>query len=144
MCLYTILSFLVVACKVPAASYPEIAANSTCVDTYLQALLDANVAAVKDALLTISTEATQESALEELLAKVTSKWASIEFTVMAYKDSKDVFILGAIDDIQVGSMMSYRAVCNTLCLYVVLSEWKTPMCMVLTYSIWRFQCDPCC
>eukprot|EP00878_Enallax_costatus_P024947 GHUV01026655.1.p1 GENE.GHUV01026655.1~~GHUV01026655.1.p1 ORF type:complete len:285 (+),score=109.46 GHUV01026655.1:1668-2522(+) len=67
----------------------------------LQALLDANVTAVKDALITISTEATQEAALEELLAKVTSKWAAIEFSVVPYKDSKDVFILGAIDEIQV-------------------------------------------
>jgi dynein heavy chain len=51
--------------------------------------------------VSISTEATQEAALEELLAKVTTKWAGIEFSVIPYKDSKDVYILGAIDEIQV-------------------------------------------
>jgi dynein heavy chain len=64
-------------------------------------LLDANVAAAREACVTISTEATQEAALEELLAKVTTKWAGIEFSVIPYKDSKDVYILGAIDEIQV-------------------------------------------
>lgn len=30
-----------------------------------------------------------------------SKWATIEFTVLPYKDTKDTFILGPIDEIQV-------------------------------------------
>ncbi|WIA13579.1 hypothetical protein OEZ85_007146 [Tetradesmus obliquus] len=67
----------------------------------LQALLDAKVGAAKDACMAISTEATQEAALEELLAKVTAKWAGIEFCVIPYKDSKDMYILGALDEIQV-------------------------------------------
>lgn len=67
----------------------------------MQALLDAKVGAAKDACMAISTEATQEAALEELLAKVTAKWAGIEFCVIPYKDSKDVYILGALDEIQV-------------------------------------------
>jgi dynein heavy chain len=80
----------------------------------VQVLFDANVCQVREALVTISTEGTQEAALEELLAKVTSKWASIEFSVIPYKDSKDVYILGAIDEIQVMSS-SAEAVLTTTC-----------------------------
>jgi hypothetical protein len=66
-----------------------------------QVLLDAKVGAVKDAVIGISTEATQEAALEDLLAKVVTKWATIELAVVPYKDSKDVYILGSIDNVQV-------------------------------------------
>jgi dynein heavy chain len=64
-------------------------------------LLDAKVQTWREAIAAISTEATQEMALEELLAKVSNKWTDLEFNVMPYKESKDVFILGAIEDIQV-------------------------------------------
>lgn len=56
---------------------------------------------MKDAIIATSTEATQEAALEDLLAKVVTKWATIELAVVPYKDSKDVFILGSIDNVQV-------------------------------------------
>ena len=65
-------------------------------------LLDAKVQQWKEQLSQVSTEATQELALEELLAKVVSKWADIEFGVLPYKELKDVFILGGIEDVQVG------------------------------------------
>ena len=50
-------------------------------------------------LTAVSVEATQEAALEELLARVTGKWANIEFAVHPYKDTKDVFILGGVEDV---------------------------------------------
>lgn len=40
-------------------------------------------------------------ALEELLAKVQARWSDVEFTVLSYKDMKDVYILGSIEEIQV-------------------------------------------
>ncbi|KAK3247052.1 hypothetical protein CYMTET_43439 [Cymbomonas tetramitiformis] len=49
----------------------------------------------------VSTEATQEGVLEELLAKVQAKWADVEFSVLSYKESKDVFILGGVDEVMV-------------------------------------------
>lgn len=81
----------------------EALGGSICMDeTFnLQVLLDKNVIDHKELIVNTSTEATQEGALEELLAKVTGKWTDIEFQVIPYKDSKDVFILGAIDEIQV-------------------------------------------
>ena len=39
--------------------------------------------------------------MEEMLSKVVACWAGIEFCIIPYKESKDVFILGPIDDIQV-------------------------------------------
>lgn len=64
-------------------------------------ILDLGMLEVKDAISTISTEATQELALEELLQKVVSKWADVEFSTQSYKESKDTFILGGIEDVQV-------------------------------------------
>ena len=51
----------------------------------LGVLLSMQVGLYKDRIIAISTEATQEAALEGLLHKVQSKWASIEFTLNPYK-----------------------------------------------------------
>ena len=64
-------------------------------------MLDLKVMDFKDGIVQVSTEATQEAALEEMLAKVQSKWTATEFSVMSYKESKDVFILGGIEEVQV-------------------------------------------
>jgi dynein heavy chain len=64
-------------------------------------LLDAKVSAVKESIFSISNEASQEASLEELLSKVVSRWAGIELAVVPYNDSKDVHILGSLDNIQV-------------------------------------------
>jgi enoyl-[acyl-carrier-protein] reductase (NADH) len=79
----------------------------------LQVLLDAKVQNVKDAITAVSTEATQESALEELLAKVTTKWATIDFNIIPYKDSKDILIMGPLDDIQVGRVVLAMRISST-------------------------------
>lgn len=65
----------------------------------VHALHELKVHEWKDRIATISTEATQEHALEELLSNIQNKWAAVEFTVLNYKDSKDTFILGAVEDI---------------------------------------------
>ncbi|KAG1670781.1 hypothetical protein FOA52_014009, partial [Chlamydomonas sp. UWO 241] len=67
----------------------------------LQVLLDAKVQEHQDAVTAISTEATQEMALEELLTKVVSKWADVEFVAIPYKEQKDVYILGGIEEVQI-------------------------------------------
>ena len=67
----------------------------------LQILLNAKVQEWKDEISQVSTEATQELALEELLAKVHNKWGDVEFVVMPYKEVKDTFILGGIEEVQV-------------------------------------------
>ena len=53
----------------------------------------------KDAILSVSLEASQEAALEDLLDKVSAKWNTLEFTVLPFKDVKDAFILGSVEEV---------------------------------------------
>ena len=62
-------------------------------------LLDLRVNEYKEEIETVSTAATQESVLEGMLGKVEGMWKSLEFSVNPYKDFKDVFILGGVDDV---------------------------------------------
>uniref|UniRef100_A0A183ADC6 Dynein axonemal heavy chain 3 n=1 Tax=Echinostoma caproni TaxID=27848 RepID=A0A183ADC6_9TREM len=52
------------------------------------------------AIQEVSSQASSEASLELLLKKVEDAWKSTEFTVIPYKDSKDVFIVGGTDEIQ--------------------------------------------
>ncbi|XP_066905836.1 dynein axonemal heavy chain 6 isoform X2 [Halyomorpha halys] len=47
----------------------------------------------------LSAQASSESALEGLLKKVEDAWKSLEFTVVPYKDAKDVYMLSALEEI---------------------------------------------
>jgi hypothetical protein len=47
-----------------------------------------------------SLRATQEQLLEDLLAKVKESWKDAEFTILEYKDQKDLHILGDCEEIQ--------------------------------------------
>lgn len=62
-------------------------------------LMSYNVNDFKDDISRISTEATQEAALEGMLKKINDKWTDIEFTVLPFKELKDAFILGGVDEI---------------------------------------------
>ena len=62
-------------------------------------LMSYNVENFKDDISRISTEATQEAALEGMLKKINDKWTDIEFTVLPFKELKDAFILGGVDEI---------------------------------------------
>ncbi|KAK3733193.1 hypothetical protein QZH41_008554, partial [Actinostola sp. cb2023] len=48
----------------------------------------------------VSGQASSEASLESILKKVEDSWKSSEFVVLPHRDSKDVFILGGVDDIQ--------------------------------------------
>lgn len=62
-----------------------------------------NVMVHKEEVGKISTEATQESLLEELLQKIRNQWASAEFVCLPFKEQKEVYILGGVDEIQVAT-----------------------------------------
>ncbi|RHY30280.1 hypothetical protein DYB32_004445, partial [Aphanomyces invadans] len=47
----------------------------------------------------IATEATQEKLLENMLMRITSLWADLEFDIKSHNDRKDLYVLGATDDI---------------------------------------------
>jgi len=65
----------------------------------LQKILDMEAPDYAEEIAAISTEATQESALEELLHKVSTKWGDVSFMCVSYKESKDTFILGGIEEV---------------------------------------------
>lgn len=54
----------------------------------------------RDRVCAISAEATQEAALEGMLRKVQDKWTGVELTVKQYKEAKDAYILGSVEDVQ--------------------------------------------
>ncbi|XP_005385504.1 PREDICTED: dynein heavy chain 6, axonemal [Chinchilla lanigera] len=49
----------------------------------------------------ISGQASGEAALETILKRVEDSWKTTEFVILPLRDSKDIFILGGTDDIQV-------------------------------------------
>ncbi|KAI9333548.1 dynein heavy chain and region D6 of dynein motor-domain-containing protein [Obelidium mucronatum] len=63
-------------------------------------LIELRVFDFKDEISNISSQAGSEAALEEMLAKVVKNWNEAEFIVIGYRDSKDVYILGTVEDIQ--------------------------------------------
>jgi dynein heavy chain len=54
-----------------------------------------------DAIIEVSGKATAEKALEEMLDKVKSTWKDMELEVKPYKDSKDLFVLGSVEEITI-------------------------------------------
>lgn len=63
-------------------------------------LIESHVFDFKDEIGHISSQAGSEAALDEMLSKVVKVWNEAEFIVSPYRDSKDVFILGTVEDIQ--------------------------------------------
>jgi dynein heavy chain, axonemal len=83
-------------------------------------LQNLDAVAQKDAISVASTEATQEAALEGLLASVTARWGEVEFTCVPYKDSKDMVILTAIDEVTLvleDSMVTMSAILSSRCAF---------------------------
>lgn len=81
-------------------------------------LVERKAVAHKEAIAAASVEATQEAALEEMVARVSGKWADIEFTCMPYKDSKDMVILSAIDEVTAAledSMVTMSTIVSSRC-----------------------------
>jgi dynein heavy chain len=66
----------------------------------LGVLRENNVFKFKDEISAISSQASSEAALEEMLQKVVRVWSDTEFIILPYRDNKDVFILGGVEDIQ--------------------------------------------
>ncbi len=57
------------------------------------------VVSQQEAVVTLSVEASQEAALEDLLDHISSKWNSIDFSLIPFKDVKDAYILGSVEDV---------------------------------------------
>ncbi|KAJ3093097.1 Dynein heavy chain 6, axonemal [Quaeritorhiza haematococci] len=63
-------------------------------------LMELRVFDYKEEIGNISSQAGSEAALEEMLTKVVKAWNEAEFILAPYRDAKDVFILGTVEDIQ--------------------------------------------
>lgn len=66
----------------------------------LELLESLNVFGYSNELMEVSAQASSEAALEALLKKVEESWKALEFIVISHRDSKDVFILGTLEEIQ--------------------------------------------
>jgi dynein heavy chain len=63
-------------------------------------LLDMNIVEHQPDISLVATRAVSELGLEELYEKkVATVWSGLEFIVNPYKDSKEVFILGSVEDV---------------------------------------------
>ncbi|CAJ1374166.1 unnamed protein product [Effrenium voratum] len=67
----------------------------------LGGLLGMGVDQHMEAIMDVSGKATAEQGLEEMLDKVKKTWEDLELVINPYKDSKDVYVLGSIEDITV-------------------------------------------
>jgi len=65
----------------------------------LGTLITLNAMQHKQEIAIISNKAAQEMQLQALLNKVIATWAELAFPVVQYKDTKDVYILGNLEDI---------------------------------------------
>ncbi|KAJ3321819.1 Dynein heavy chain 6, axonemal [Boothiomyces sp. JEL0866] len=63
-------------------------------------LIECRVFDFKEEIGHISSQAGSEAALDEMLTKVVKLWNDAEFIVTPYRDIKDVFILGTVEEIQ--------------------------------------------
>ena len=72
------------------------------------------LATQRDKVCAISAEATQEAALEGMLRKVQEKWSGVELTVKQYKEAKDAYILGSVEDVQ-SVLEDSLAMMSTIC-----------------------------
>lgn len=67
----------------------------------LQLLEDIKAFEYVEEIQAVSGQASSEASLEGILKKVEDSWKTQEFPVLSHRESKDVFILGGTDDIQV-------------------------------------------
>ena len=60
-------------------------------------LLALQLVTVKEDLVAVSTEASQEAGLEH---RVQAKWEGVEFVVKPFRDLKDTWLLAGVEDVQ--------------------------------------------
>ena len=65
----------------------------------LGVLMQIKVMDLKDEIQMVSNQATQEQQLDEMLGTVHKRWQGVEFQVNPYKEQKDTFVIGSVEDI---------------------------------------------
>ena len=96
-------------------------------------------------------EATQEAALEGMLRKVQDKWIGVELTVKQYKEAKDAYILGSVEDIQavledslavMATISSSRFVTGhlSLCQIICFVTDHLSLCLMICFHVLSIAC----
>merc|ERR1711871_808256 len=65
----------------------------------MRELMQRGIASCIEQIEVIATEATNERVLQDMLHKVALDWKNLDFELNPFKDLKNVWILGAVDDI---------------------------------------------
>ena len=65
----------------------------------LGVLMNLKVMDLKEEIQQVSNQATQEQQLDEMLSTVQKRWQSVEFAINPYKEQKDTYILGSVEEI---------------------------------------------
>ena len=68
-------------------------------DTTLGILIDLNIMQHQDTIASIASKAVQEGELRKMLHKIEREWKELALVVNHYKEQKEVFVLGGLDDI---------------------------------------------
>jgi dynein heavy chain len=63
-------------------------------------LMELNVVEHTEAIQAVATQAAQEAALKEQLSSVKDVWEELELPVKNYRDHKDIYILGDLEDLR--------------------------------------------
>lgn len=63
-------------------------------------LMEMRIFDFKEEINSVSGQAGSEAALEEMLARIVKVWSEAEFVIAPYREYKDVFILGTVEEIQ--------------------------------------------
>ncbi len=67
--------------------------------TTLGTLIDLNVMKFQEEIGTICGKAVQEAELKKMLLKIEREWKDLALVVILYKEQKDNFVLGGLDDV---------------------------------------------
>lgn len=88
----------------------------------LKALISLNVAYAAPLVKKVSVEAKHEASLLETLDSIGAAWSNCEFEVKQYKESRDTYVLGSVDDIVTHLDDSMVTINSVLC-----SRYVTPI-----------------
>ncbi|PNH01405.1 Dynein heavy chain 6, axonemal, partial [Tetrabaena socialis] len=80
----------------PSAMEGLLSVYSRAVFKMERGLVPNKLLAAREAVTLISTEATQEAALEAMLDKVTDKWRHVELVLKPYKALKETYVMGGV------------------------------------------------
>lgn len=112
----------------------------------LQLLEDLGSFAFSNELMEISGAASSEAGLEAMLKKVEDAWKTLDFIVMKHKDSKDIFVLGSLEEVQATlddsniSIQTIAASRHVAPIKPRVDDWLKRLDLFTKTLVWIFNC----